>query len=274
MRGPTVADATCVICGATCPPAARGSKPRRYCSERCRNRRPRNYTEATVKRRQEYEQRRQRPAKTCPICHQQYQPTLARQKYCSRRCGGVAHRESGQLQRKWPASKLSYCNCVECGRVFIGRGVRKSCGDECAGRRSRRRDLVRYGKTPEQVDACRACGELKPLGRKLCDPCRDTADREAKRRAKRRRKARQRGAKCEPYTLAYIAKRDHYRCGLCGKRVAMARPVPHPKAPTIDHIVPLDDGGDDVKANVQLAHFICNSVKGNRGGGEQLLLVG
>jgi 5-methylcytosine-specific restriction endonuclease McrA len=50
--------------------------------------------------------------------------------------------------------------------------------------------------------------------------------------------------------------------------------VPHLKVPTIDHIVPLADGGDDVKVNVQLAHFICNSIKGDRGGGEQLLLVG
>jgi len=270
-----VADATCAICGQPCPTSqSRDRKPRRYCSERCRNRRPRNISEAAQARREARERDRVRPARICPVCGEQYHPTGGKQGYCSRRCGGVAHRESGQLRRKWPASKLDYRNCAECGRLFIGRGVRKSCGDECAGRRQRRRDLVRYGKTPEQVDACRACGQLKPLGRKLCDPCRDVADREARRRAKRRRKARQRGARCEPYTLAYIAERDHYRCGLCGKRVAMTRPVPHPKAPTIDHIVPLDAGGDDVKANVQLAHFICNSVKGSRGGGEQLLLVG
>jgi 5-methylcytosine-specific restriction endonuclease McrA len=54
----------------------------------------------------------------------------------------------------------------------------------------------------------------------------------------------------------------------------MSRLVPHPKAPTIDHIVPLAAGGDDIKANVQLAHFLCNSVKSNQGGNEQLILVG
>lgn len=55
----------------------------------------------------------------------------------------------------------------------------------------------------------------------------------------------------------------------------MKRVVPHPKAPTIDHVVPLDLGGDDKRANVQLAHFICNSRKSNRlNGPVQLALVG
>jgi 5-methylcytosine-specific restriction endonuclease McrA len=40
--------------------------------------------------------------------------------------------------------------------------------------------------------------------------------------------------------------------------------VPEALAPTIDHVVPVSRGGDDIKANVQLAHFRCNSVKGPR----------
>ncbi|MCX4786475.1 HNH endonuclease [Streptomyces sp. NBC_01221] len=77
----------------------------------------------------------------------------------------------------------------------------------------------------------------------------------------------------EPYTLLGIAERDRTRCGLCGGRVAMKQKVPHPKAPTIDHIVPVSEGGDDTRANVQLAHFRCNSVKGARGC-QQLALIG
>jgi 5-methylcytosine-specific restriction endonuclease McrA len=48
----------------------------------------------------------------------------------------------------------------------------------------------------------------------------------------------------------------------------------HPKAVSIDHIVPLSLGGHNTKANVQLAHLGCNISKGNRGGGEQLRLIG
>lgn len=53
----------------------------------------------------------------------------------------------------------------------------------------------------------------------------------------------------------------------------MSKPVPHPKAPTIDHILPISKGGQDVHANIQLAHFECNWRKGD-GGSQQLMLVG
>lgn len=82
-----------------------------------------------------------------------------------------------------------------------------------------------------------------------------------------------RGVLHEPYTLEEIAARDRSRCGLCRGRVAMRLRVPHPKAPTIDHLIPVSEGGDDVKANVQLAHFACNTRRGV-GGTVQLCLVG
>jgi 5-methylcytosine-specific restriction endonuclease McrA len=89
----------------------------------------------------------------------------------------------------------------------------------------------------------------------------------------RRRRAVKRGGASEPYTLAEIAARDRERCGLCGGRVAMRQVAPHPKAPTIDHVLPVSEGGDDTRANVQLAHFRCNSAKGARGS-QQLALIG
>ncbi|MDX2892491.1 HNH endonuclease signature motif containing protein [Streptomyces scabiei] len=77
----------------------------------------------------------------------------------------------------------------------------------------------------------------------------------------------------EPYTLAEIAARDGGRCGLCGRRVSMKWKAPHPKSPTIDHLMPVSEGGDDSRANVQLAHWGCNSAKCNRGS-QQLALIG
>jgi 5-methylcytosine-specific restriction endonuclease McrA len=73
-----------------------------------------------------------------------------------------------------------------------------------------------------------------------------------------------RGAAHEPYTLAEIAERDGYCCKLCGVQVLMDLRCPELMAPTIDHIVPISLGGDDTPANVQLAHFTCNSRKGAR----------
>jgi HNH endonuclease len=208
---------------------------------------------------------RKRPPRTCPACGEQYRPTCGDQKACSRKCAFALH------PRK-PQSSLIYIrDCAHCGKLFVGRQKKSRICTNCP------RYLPQSGKLVTRT--CASCGDhfsaisLRNGGRKVCAGCRELADKVARRNGKRRRKARKRGAKTEPYTLAEIAKRDRYRCGLCHKRVAMTKPVPHPKAPTIDHIVPLSEGLDDTKANVQLAHFICNSLKG-AGGSQQLRLVG
>lgn len=75
--------------------------------------------------------------------------------------------------------------------------------------------------------------------------------------------------------LAAIAKRDRYRCGICGERVDMTLKHPDPGFPSIDHIVPLAKGGSDIDpANLQLSHLRCNLAKRDRGGDEQLRLIG
>lgn len=85
--------------------------------------------------------------------------------------------------------------------------------------------------------------------------------RQAKKEAERKRRAIKRGAKHEPYRSREIFERDAWRCQLCRKRVCRGLVAPNPKAPTIDHILPLSRGGGDVPGNVQCAHFICNSRK-------------
>jgi len=88
------------------------------------------------------------------------------------------------------------------------------------------------------------------------------------------RRAKKRGAATgEPVLLAQIRERDNDRCGLCGTKVS-SKPWPHPKSASLDHIVPLSRGGKHDPANVHLAHLRCNISKGNRGGGEQLMLYG
>ncbi|WP_227979969.1 HNH endonuclease [Nocardia spumae] len=68
--------------------------------------------------------------------------------------------------------------------------------------------------------------------------------------------------------------RDGYRCHICRRNTDRSKVVPHPKAPTIDHLIPLSLGGTHEPANVATACFLCNSRKGAIGAGDQLALLG
>ena len=52
-------------------------------------------------------------------------------------------------------------------------------------------------------------------------------------------------------------KEVEFTCQICGKKVSV-KPVPDPKAATIDHIIPIAKGGKHEAKNCQLAHFECN----------------
>lgn len=69
-------------------------------------------------------------------------------------------------------------------------------------------------------------------------------------------------------TLAKLIKRDGLRCALCGEMCDLKdhswSQYSGPMYPSIDHIVPMSKGGGHVWSNVQIAHIICNSEKGDR----------
>ncbi|MGW0626438.1 HNH endonuclease [Streptomyces sp. NPDC002758] len=90
----------------------------------------------------------------------------------------------------------------------------------------------------------------------------------------RRRAQKRNTSSGEPVILSEIAERDGWRCHLCGDPVDPELSWPDPLSPSLDHVVPLSLGGPHTPENVRLAHLSCNSAKGNRGGEEQLLLVG
>lgn len=112
---------------------------------------------------------------------------------------------------------------------------------------------------------CARCGELfvGSPGSGLNSYC---SERCAKRSHKARRRAQQRGAEVERYSRFAIFERDGWRCHICRLKVERDALVPHPLAPTIDHLIPLARGGGDTPANVATAHFLCNSIKGDRTG--------
>ncbi|WML63644.1 HNH endonuclease signature motif containing protein [Rhodococcus sp. AH-ZY2] len=67
--------------------------------------------------------------------------------------------------------------------------------------------------------------------------------------------------------------RDGWRCHICGQKVNRKAKAPHPKAATIDHVIPLARGGTHEPINCRCAHFLCNALKRDTGCGDQLLLI-
>ena len=255
----------CEWCGKQFVPGRRASyrPPARFCSRSCAKRKLPGAKSGL---------------RSCEICGQPYVATYVAQRTCGRMCGVELRRREGTFRqpRVAPSCRIWVRDCAWCGRCYVARRERsRVCGRDCGRKLSWSESNA--AQAQDRGDRrCAGCGVVVEPKRNRCDACKA----ETRRNRKRRERARKFGARRESYTLAEIAERDLYRCGICiaegrGRqaRVAMTRAVPHPKAPTIDHVVPLSVSQDDTRANVQLAHFSCNARK-HVGGSQQLAMIG
>lgn len=55
-----------------------------------------------------------------------------------------------------------------------------------------------------------------------------------------------------------IFERDGWRCHVCGKFVRRYGDSEHPMAATLDHVVPISEGGTHTPGNIRTAHRCCN----------------
>lgn len=223
--------------------------------------------------------RKLKPRPPCATCGQSV--TKPDHRYCSTTC-------ANQARRRTPPSRP----CAWCGRAFTldPKNNRQAyCSTTCAGQ-ARRKPEVQASRI--YIDDCGECG--KPFtasrkGKKLCSvDCRE------KRQARRyhdnpkyhnninahshKRRAHRLGLGNHHITLAYLIERDSGRCRAtaCHFRSRKVGPLGtrSPRQPSMDHIIPLSRGGTHTLNNVHLTHYRCNLSKNNRGGGEQLRLIG
>lgn len=69
----------------------------------------------------------------------------------------------------------------------------------------------------------------------------------------------------ESFDPSEIYARDRFTCRLCGRKLAVGKVAPHPDSPSLDHILPISQGGKHERTNVQAAHFMCNALRQDRG---------
>lgn len=270
----------CAVCGESFPLT---KSWRKYCSAKCGRKGSPSAAMVTV---------------TCCICGE---PMQQRERYagkrdpiCSETCSSELKRRRQSAPRselpadhpaRWilgqQSSPLRYYECADCGRqaCYDARYPSARRCSDCRLRKKRQEGRLIRHLSRFIAGTCARCGQafiadrqtgasVQPEGGPFC------SERCKKRSASSRRRARRVNAYVEDVSPAYVYRRDGYKCQICGKRLAMTKTAPHPKAPTIDHVIPLAQGGTHERNNVQAAHFLCNSLKSDRAAGDQLTLVG
>ena len=114
--------------------------------------------------------------------------------------------------------------CVECGRIFTTHNTRvRCCSSECRKKRANKRKDKRIARD-KRVDKNITAKHLYKRDDGICWIC---------------------GRKCD--LNDYITKDNVIICG--------------DYYPSVDHVVPVCDGGEDSWDNVRLAHRICNTKR-------------
>jgi hypothetical protein len=200
----------------------------------------------------------------CSWCLREFVLRGPRRRWCSPRCKKVGR---WHVDTHGHADRRDLVFCRTCGTLVDGR---RHGAEFCHEHRPCNKPPQRPAGLP-----CKFCGgPTEKSGRVQCDACIKGRKNELW-HSKKYAYAKRTTAKGD-YTPDGIYKRDGWRCQLCDGKVDRRLKFPHPRSPSIDHVIPIACGGTDEAANVQLAHFRCNVSKGNRVNinGEQLRLVG
>jgi endogenous inhibitor of DNA gyrase (YacG/DUF329 family) len=204
---------------------------------------------------------------TCRYCGKIFSKENAyRMKYCSTACAYAANRIPAAILEERAAKKKLQKLCLWCGKSFITTySYKKYCSKQCSYCGSLRDKRNKWAEEFVPINfKCKECGTsvVTECGKPFSSFCSiECQEKYVNRGYKQRRKEQMRLAYKEPVYFKKIFRRDKGICGICGM------PVPYDKDPfniwaaTIDHIIPLSQGGTHEATNCQLAHRICNSLK-------------
>lgn len=245
----------------------RGPRPN-YCSQRCR-------LQSSIERRAGMPTDTPRgPAPTepypCEVCGKHYQRPVnadgsfrkSKHNLCGSTCGYIK-REGREYWTPKPAS------CVRCRSQFIpNTQSQRYCGSEC------RHADVNDAHVPAEpaYSNCIECGnEFRSIGprHKFCGRAcyhaackRDPRYIECRRIQDSRRRARKRTTQTEPISPTAVFERDRWVCHLCRKKTLKSkRGTAHDRAPELEHIISLSDGGTHTWGNVACSCKRCNHEK-------------
>lgn len=190
--------------------------------------------------------------------------------YCSRACQSVGNRKyvcedekrAAQRRRARMRNPPPVRSCQTCGVTFSAlRGAMTYCSDVCRSHAQRPLPV----RLPAR--ACRKCGSLfEPSdGRRRLFCSAECVRAYHRSDCNHRRRARRYGAGYEPVDRIKVFERDRWTCQICGSRTPKRLCGSlSPRAPELDHRVPLAIGGSHSWENCQCACRQCNGHKGGR----------
>lgn len=184
----------------------------------------------------------------CPACLKPFVTRKTNQQFCSALC----HQRFTQLWR------IAIAECSVCRNLTTVHGKKLSRYTE-------------YGTTqcsPECRKVVRNQASHDSWVRNY-----ENAKRHA-RKGRALRRARLAGLPTEVFTHEQVFERDKWICHICKQRIDQRLDWPDPGSAALDHVIPVSKGGPHTLANVAASHSRCNGARGNRGGLEQLRLIG
>ena len=247
----------CVICGKEFSSPQSTAK---YCSNKCRNKNKKkgNYI-----------------CKCCGKVFSRERRGHDAYKFCSRECSAkyVLVEQANREAAKSLIKKEKKLICSVCGNVFKSKraGV-KYCSDKCLHEAQKERNKILAPiRFKPQSKKCRYCGKMF-ITRFKHSKCFCSDECKAK-MVKVRRKNNKRRLKGKiidrDISLKRLAKQSGNVCALCGDvvdwndyKIDNDTFIAGDNYPSIDHIIPLAEGGLHSWDNVQLAHRKCNYFKG------------
>jgi predicted nucleic acid-binding Zn ribbon protein len=250
---------------------------RKWCCNACQQRAADN-----MKKGKPSDSRMWTPLGNCAMCGKSTSNRGPQAKYCSQRCKWDADHE--QQRRRIHAAKrrqglpipgdIVPCANPQCFNAAIYINLRAFCSDACQEYVQSNKHWLGEGPSCRvYLYRCPDCStpilaRASNGSHKVCPPCRVIRN-----KAINARKSHARRASGPPVlSVNEIAERDGCRCHICNRKVDMSLSGKAKWGPTIEHIIPVSQGGTNDPGNLALAHRYCNTARGNRGH-SQLLLV-
>lgn len=185
-------------------------------------------------------------------------------------CKGVFERNARMLRNPKP---IKCTNCLEKAknaREFIKEETVKIKNEiNIMLSEINEREKLRYNY---KLNICKECDEIFESSR-IRVYCSSNCSNRFTRRLKdaKRRKAKSSNGIAEDITLDRLINRDHNTCHICKlkcdrddhKVTVEGYFIAGYDYPSIDHVIPISKGGTHTWSNVKLAHFYCNTIKGD-----------